>query len=74
MAKVLLFPQKLKLPKGLEDGLREVAKDYVGVLYSMAAVLGIDGSDEEKYEEFLELVGIAFAQGIYDAIEELEED
>ena len=72
MAKVLTFPQKMKLPKGVEDRLYEVAKEYVEVLYSAAILMDLS-KDKPTEEEFMELVGTAFAEGIYYAIEAMDE-
>lgn len=71
MAKVVMFPQRKKLPKGIEDRLYEVAKDYVATL-KMAVVLMDLEEDKPTQEEMMELVGTAFARGICDAIDELE--
>ncbi len=71
MAKVVMFPQKKKLPKGVEEDIRKIAKDYVGTLYAAAILMDLE-SDKPTQEEIMELVGIAFTEGIYEAIEELE--
>lgn len=73
MAKVLLFPQKKKIPKGIQDHLYEVAKDYVEVLQALIVLLDVDLSDEAEYEETLLMVQDAFARGILAAVED-EED
>lgn len=74
MAKVLLFPQKKKIPKGIQDRLNEVAKEYVEVLQALIVLLDVDLSDEAEYEETLLMVQDAFARGILAAVEEDEED
>ena len=74
MAKVLLFPQKKKIPKGIQDRLDEVAKEYVEVLQALIVLLDVDLSDEAEYEETLLMVQDAFARGILAAVEEDEED
>ena len=72
MAKVVMFPQKKKLPKCIEEELYRVAKDYVEVLYSAAMLMDLE-TDKPTQEEFMELLGVAFAEGICEAIEELDE-
>lgn len=71
MAKVMMFPQKKKLPKCVEEELRKIAKDYVGVLHAAVMLMDLE-LDKPTQEEMMELVGAAFADGIYEAIEELE--
>ena len=71
MAKVVMFPQKKKLPKGVEEDLFRVAKDYVGVLRAAAMLLALE-ADRPTDEEMMELVGEAFAKGILEAIDEME--
>ena len=71
MAKVVMFPQKKKLPRVVEERLYEVAKEYVGTL-KMAAILMDLERDKPSEEEFMQLVGIAFADGIVEAIENLD--
>ena len=73
MAQVVMFPQKKKLPKGIEENLRKVAKDYVEVLYAAAVLFDLE-TDKPTYEELMGLVATAFAEGISDALDELEED
>lgn len=71
MAKVLMFPQKKKLPKGLEEHLHEVAKEYVLTLNGIVVLMELE-EDKPTYEEVLEMVADAFSEGIYKAIEDLE--
>lgn len=73
MAQVVMFPQKKKLPKGIEENLHKVAKDYVEVLYAAAVLFDLQ-TDKPTYEELMGLVATAFAEGISNAIDELEED
>lgn len=73
MAQVVMFPQKKKLPKSIEENLHKVAKDYVEVLYAAAVLFDLQ-TDKPTYEELMGLVATAFAEGISDAIDELEED
>lgn len=72
MAKVYAYPTKRKLPKGMEESLRKVAKDYVETLYATLALLDTQ-ADKPTYDEVMEMVAEAFTDGIYDAIEELDE-
>lgn len=71
MAKVYMFPEQKKLPKGIEERLNEIAKDYVATLQAAVVIMGVE-RDAPTEEEFMELIGEAFAKGIYDAINELE--
>ena len=71
MAKVVMFPQKKKLPKGVEEEIRKIAKDYVGVLNAAIMLMDLE-EDKPTQEEMMELVATALANGISEAIEELE--
>lgn len=72
MAKVYAYPTKRKLPAGMEENLRRVAKEYVETIYATVVLLDTQ-ADKPTYEEVMELVAEAFNEGIYDAIEELDE-
>lgn len=72
MAKVVMFPQKKKLPKGMEKSLRKIAKDYVATLRATVMLMELE-RDKPTQEEIMELVGEAFAEGINEAIEEMDE-
>lgn len=74
MAKVLMFPQKKKLPQCIEKRLNEITKEYVEVLQALVVLLDVDVTDDSQYDEVLELVQEAFAKGILKAISEMEED
>ena len=74
MAKVYMFPQAKKLPGGVVKRLNEIAKEYVELLQAIIVLLDVDISDDEQYDEVLELVKVAFAKGIIAAVEEMEED
>ena len=70
MAKVYMFPQEKKLPAGMEKRLKEVAKEYVEVLYATMTLLALD-SDPPTTEEVQKMVEKTFAEGIIKAIDEL---
>ena len=72
MSQVYLFPQKKKLPSGMEEELRRVAKEYVETLYAIVTLFELE-SEKPTYDEVMEMVAEAFHDGIYDAIGELEE-
>lgn len=72
MARVVMFPQKKRLPAGIEERLTEITKEYVEVLQALIVLMDIDVSDEQQYNEVLELIQEAFAQGIMTAIGEME--
>lgn len=72
MAQVVMFPQKKKLPKGIEEDLHKIAKQYVEVLYATAVLFDLE-QDKPTYEELMGLIATAFAEGISNAIDELDE-
>ena len=71
MAKVLMFPQKKKLPTGMEESLTKIAKDYVATLYATVTLMELE-DDKPTQEEIMEMVGQVFTDAIYEAIDELE--
>lgn len=72
MAKVYAFPTKRKLPGGMEKEIYNVAKNYVEALYAITTLFALE-EDKPTYDEVLELVADAFTDGVYAAIEELDE-
>ena len=72
MAKVYAFPQQKKLPSGMEKELHKVAKDYVAVLKAIVVLFDLE-ADKPTYDEVMDLVAAAFSDGIYEAIEEMDE-
>ena len=72
MAKVVMFPQKKKLPGGIEKRLNEITKEYVEVLQALIILLDVDVSDTQQYNEVLLMVQEAFTKGILAAVDELE--
>lgn len=71
MAKVYAFPMKKKLPSGVEKVIKRIAKDYVEVLYAAATLLNLE-NDPPSPDEMQDMVAAAFAEGIVEAIDELE--
>lgn len=71
MAKVFMFPQKKKLPNGVEERMKEIAKEYVEVLYAAATIMALE-TDKPTYEEVLEMIGEAFTKGIEEAVDGLD--
>lgn len=71
MAKVYAFPMKKKLPSGVEKDIKRIAKDYVEVLYAAATLLNLE-NDPPSPDEMQDMVAAAFAEGIVEAIDELE--
>lgn len=67
MAKVYAFPVKKKLPKSIEERLHEVAKEYIEVLSAAYMLLGEHGTDQMSYEELVNLVADAYAEGLVKA-------
>ena len=72
MAKVYAFPIKKRLPSGMKEELRRIAKDYVAVLFAIVELLQLD-DETLTDEEIMELVAEVFSEGIYEAIDELVE-
>ena len=72
MAKVYAFPMKRKLPSGMEKDLRRVAREYIAVLRAITIVLELE-ENPPSYEEILEMVSETFTEGIYEAIDDLDE-
>lgn len=72
MAKVVMFPQKKKLPKGVEEHLRRIAKEYVETLASAVLLMDLE-MDRPTQEEIMGLVEATFCEGICEAIEEMGE-
>ena len=74
MAKVYEFPIKkvYKLPEEIEKRLHKVAKEYVEVLQAALPSLDNDVLSQPEYNEILDLVTAAYAEGIIIAVSELE--
>lgn len=72
MGKVVMFPEKKKLPSCIEKRLNEITKEYVEVLQALVILLDVNISDDRQYDEVLEMVQEAFARGILAAVEEME--
>jgi hypothetical protein len=56
----------------MEKDLRRVAREYVAVLQAIMIIYGLE-SDPPSHEEILELVSTTFAEGICEAIDQLDE-
>ncbi len=72
MAKVIVFPQKERLPKGLEKEVHRLAKEYIEVLYASLNLLAGDRADKEELDRINEMVAVAYVEGLIKAIDELE--
>ena len=74
MAKVYEFPVKKiqKLPEEIEKRLHEAAKAYVEVLHDALPSLDEDVLTRPEYSELVDLVSVAYAEGIVIAVNELE--
>lgn len=55
MAKVIVFPQKERLPKGLEKEVYRLAKEYIEVLYAPLNLLASDRANKEELDRINEL-------------------
>lgn len=73
MAKVVMFPQKKKLPKVIEERLCEIAKEYVETIQAAVVLMDLE-SDEPTQEEMMDLVATAFMTGIIEAIDDVIEE
>ena len=72
MAKVYVFPQKRKIPSSMKDELRRIAKEYVAVIYAVATLMQLE-AEPITDDEIMELIAEIFSEGIYEAIDELDE-
>lgn len=73
MAQVYVFPEKKKLPKRIEEGVKKNAREYMELLYGTLLLLSEEGVDQMSYEEIVQLVTEAYLDGLNDAIDELDE-
>ena len=73
MAQVYMFPEKNKLPKHIEDGIRRNAKEYMGLLYGSLMLLGEGGLNQMEHGEIVALVTETYLDGLNDAIDEMDE-
>lgn len=73
MAQVLMFPEKKKLPKHIEEAVRKNAKEYAELLCATIALLDKDGLGQMEVEEIIALVSEAYSEGLSEAIDEMEE-
>ena len=74
MGKVLLFPQKKRLPKSLEEKLHEIAREYVEVLFASLNLLSDEEASIERMDEVTEMVSNAYYEGLNNAVDELSRD
>ena len=72
MEKVIVFPQKERLPKSLEKEVHRLAKWYIEVLYTLLNLLAGDYADKEELDSINEMVTVAYTEGLIKAINELE--
>lgn len=72
MTKIYAFPEKKKLPSGMEEELHKVAKDYVATLCAIVTLFDLE-ENKPTYDEVMDMVAEAFRDGIYEAINELED-
>lgn len=73
MAKVYMFPQQKKLPSSLEERLNKIGREYIELLYATLTLMCQDSSNQEEMEEITALVTQAYADGMLEAIDEMEE-
>lgn len=71
MAKVMMFPQRKKLPMCIEERLYDIAKQYVETLRACVLLMDVE-QDRPTEEEFMELIAEAYSNAIYKAIDELD--
>lgn len=74
MGKVLLFPQKERLPKNLEEKLHQIAREYVEVLFASLNLLSDEEASIERMDEVTEMVTDAYYEGLNNAVDELSRD
>ena len=74
MCKIVEFPQKKELPKEMRDKVYGAARDYICVLYEALEHFVVDEYDYQTLDEVNELVAMTYAEGLNNAIDELEEE
>ena len=72
MAKVIMFPDKKRLPRGVENDIRKIAREYIEVLAATMILYDLT-NDGPTQEELRQMVEEAFAEGICEAIDDLIE-
>lgn len=72
MGKVLAFPVKKELPQSLEGRFYMLGREYAETLYLALTALSDDEPTQEDLAEINELVILAYAKGLNDAIEDME--
>ena len=73
MAQVYMFPEKKKLPKGMEERLNEIAKEYVEALFATLTIMSVTDQSPENLDEIHELVSDTYAKALEKAVDELRE-
>lgn len=71
MAIVYEFPKK-KLPAVVEERLHKCAEDYIEVLEFTMQAMGVSEMSESDYNEVVELVANAYAEGIIKAANKMD--
>lgn len=71
MAKVYEFPMR-KLPDVVEERLHKCAADYIQVLEFAMQSMGVSEMSESDYNEVVELVANAYAEGIIKAASKMD--
>lgn len=74
MAKVYEFPKQTQLPQEVKECLYEIADAYVKTLNYAFVVLSNDNPTDGELREIQELVVSTYAEGLYEAVNNMEED
>ncbi len=72
MAQVLMFPEKKKLPKSIEESIRKNAKEYLELLCAAVMLLSENGVNQMDEDDIITLVAETYADGFSEAIDELK--
>ena len=70
MCKVYEFPMKKELSDELKKRMDKITKEYVGLMNETLENLYGENVTEEDYEEFQEVIMVAFLESLEKAIDE----
>lgn len=73
MAQVLTFPFNKKLPKEVEERLREITATYVDSMYEVLNEMRGDTTNEKEYDEMVNLMLNVVMEGLLDAVAKIGE-
>lgn len=71
MCKVYEFPMKKELPKGMEERLDKVVREFVCIIGENLVALYGDDPTEKEYDEFMEYIMMVYMELLEKAVDEL---